>query len=130
MVLPPSSFDWGYNSIWLLRGSVGLMSWFPLEAIPALAGTSHLGTVWIRPVVYRSGISLFDLIPRQACNSRETKGKFETQGRFFPKGRKLLSGRKYQAVSNLSSSVRDTRGILGRRFSTSHKGEGNCFAAA
>lgn len=128
MVLSPCSFDWGYKSIWLLQGLVGIRSRFPLEAMPALPGTTHLGRVWISPVVNRSGISLFDLIPGQVCNSRDAA--LETKGRFFPKGRKLLAGRKYQAVSNLRSSARGTRGILHRRLSTSHKGEGICFAAA
>ena len=117
-MLSPSSFDWGYNSIWLLPGLVRIRSWFPLEAIPALPGTVQLRKVWIRPVVNRSGISLFDLIARQVCNSRDAA--LETKGSFFPKGRKLLSGRKYQAVSNLSSGVRDTRGIRHSREKALH----------
>lgn len=122
------SFALGYNSIWFLWSLVGITSWFALEAIPSLPGSTHRGRVWIRPAVKRSGISLFDLIPRPVCNRRNAA--LETKGRFFPKGRKLLSGRKYQAVSNLSSAARGTQGILGRRLNTCYKGEGICFAAA
>lgn len=126
--MSPCSFGWGCNSTWLLQGLAEIRRWFPLEAIPALPGTTHLSRVWVSPVVTRSGISLFDLMPRQVCNSRDAA--LETKGRFFPKGRKLSSGKKYQTVSNLRSSVKGTWDILQGRLSTSHKREGISFAAA
>lgn len=96
MFLSARLFDWG---IWLLQGLVRIRSWFPLEAIPALPGTTHLNRVWIRPAVNRYGISLFDLIPRPVCNSRDV---LETKDRFFPKGRTFLSERKYHATSGVA----------------------------
>lgn len=107
------------GAVWCSLPSPGLriMSWFPLEAIPAL-GSTHTGGFRIRPVVNRFVISLSELLPWQVCNSIDAV--LETKSRFFPEGRKFASGRKYWAVSNLSSGARGTQGIPGGKLSTVH----------